>query len=491
MGDTIKTIVGGQQGPSNLEIVDLFPYQKEAVKWLVTKKIRLLAFDMGLGKTAMAIRGLDSVHAIKVLIICPTVARINWMREFEMWSHTERNYIILEKLSDEIPKTINDKTKVKYYTRNNSNMDNIVAIVSFTYATKNVEYLKSHNWDCIVADEAHFLKNPTAKRSKSIIGKEGLIHKAKRFWFLTGTPAPNHPGELWIFLFISGATKLSYDEFVMRYCRAIQTSYGLKILGAQVQLIPELREILKKIMLRRKKEDVMTELPPISYSKFNIEPGLVDLEIMPSFTHFFVPTDCRDELLKKLEKEKQMMQLIWDSTPSNVPGRLLSFQSIAKSISTLRRYNGLQKVQGTIQHALNCFENKDMEKVVIFALHQDVIEGLRIGLREFHPQVLFGRTPPHKRQKRIDRFQNDPSAKVFIGNIHAAGTAITLTAAHHVWFVEQDWVPGNNAQAIMRCHRIGQKSKVFVKFITLDGTLDAKVDFILKQKVEDLTKIFD
>jgi len=469
----------------------LFSYQKEGVKFLINNKIALLGDEMGLGKTIQTIRGLDSVLATKVLIICPTVARINWMREFEMWTKTTRNYIILEKLSDKIPKSETENSKVKYYTRNNGDIGNIVAIVSFTYATQNVDYLKTQNWDCIVADEAHFLKNPTAKRSKSIIGKEGLIHSSKRFWFLTGTPAPNHPGELWIFLYISGVTKLSYTDFVMRYCRAIQTTYGLKILGAQVQLIPELRSLLKHIMLRRKKEDVMKELPPISYSKYNVEPGLVDLEIMPSFTQYFVPTNCRDELMEKIQKEHDMMQLVWDSTPLNVPGRLLSYQHIAKSISTLRRYNALQKVEGTIQHALNCFENKDVEKLVIFALHQDVIEGLRIGLREFHPQVLFGRTPPHKRQKRIDRFQNDPSAKVFIGNIHAAGTAITLTAAHHVWFIEQDWVPGNNAQAIMRCHRIGQEHKVFVKFITLDGTLDAKVDFILKQKVEDLTKIFD
>jgi SNF2 family DNA or RNA helicase len=80
---------------------------------------------------------------------------------------------------------------------------------------------------------------------------------------------------------------------------------------------------------------------------------------------------------------------------------------------------------------------------------------------------------------------------VFIGNIHAAGTAITLTAAHHVWFVEQDWVPGNNAQAIMRCHRIGQKNNVSVQFISLDNSLDHTIMLILKRKTRELTEIFD
>jgi SNF2 family DNA or RNA helicase len=128
---------------------------------------------------------------------------------------------------------------------------------------------------------------------------------------------------------------------------------------------------------------------------------------------------------------------------------------------------------------------------VIFAIHRDVIENMRVGLRQFGAVCLYGGTDPEKRQKNIDRFQNNPKCRVFIGNIHAAGTAITLTAAHHVTFIEQDWVPGNNAQAVMRCHRIGQENPVSVRFIVLDGTLDAKIGYILKRKTADLTHIFD
>jgi SNF2 family DNA or RNA helicase len=86
---------------------------------------------------------------------------------------------------------------------------------------------------------------------------------------------------------------------------------------------------------------------------------------------------------------------------------------------------------------------------------------------------------------------NNKKCKVFIGNIMAAGTAINLTVASHVYFVEQDWVPGNNAQAVMRVHRIGQDKNVSVHFVTIDKSLDTKIAYLLKKKTQELTEIFD
>jgi SWI/SNF-related matrix-associated actin-dependent regulator 1 of chromatin subfamily A len=175
----------------------------------------------------------------------------------------------------------------------------------------------------------------------------------------------------------------------------------------------------------------------------------------------------------------------------NIEDKTAVISGVADSISTLRRYMGLQKVEPIVEMVKAAFKAKAYEKLVIFAIHRDVIENLRVGLRELKPVVLYGGTDPEKRQRNIDRFQNNPACKVFIGNIQAAGTAITLTAAHNVWFVEQDWVPGNNAQAVMRCHRIGQENPVTVRFISLDQSLDHAVMLILKRKVRDLTQIFD
>lgn len=451
---------------------DLFPYQHLGIDFLVAKRQALLADEPGLGKTTQAIHGLDRIHAINNIIVCPSVARINWQREFEMWSGLKRDYQILYKLSD---RPIPGRT----------------VICSFDYASENSSHLAQIKWDAMVIDEAHFIKEPTSKRTAAIMGVKGFAHSAKRQWLLTGTPAPNHPGELWVILYTFQVTKLSYNDFIKRYCHLRPTPHGVRITGARMENIPELRAQLDKIMLRRLKKDVMSQLPSISYSHTLVEPGPVDVEILPSFAEYFIPTDKREKLMAVLEKEAEILRVMMKNTDNNDDTKQMGLVSINRSVSTIRRYLGLQKVAPTIEIIKGHFRNSNMQKLVIFAIHQDVIEGLRAGLREFNPVVLFGGTSPDKRQKNIDRFQKDPKCKIFIGNILAAGTAITLTAAHNVVFVEQDWVPGNNAQAVMRVHRIGQENKVFVRFILVDGTLDAKIGFILKKKVRELTRLLD
>lgn len=453
-------------------ISPLFDYQDVGATFLSGKTHALLADEMGLGKTVQAIRGLDRIHADRALIVCPSVARINWAREFEMWSVLKPNLSIMTKLTDVPPATGH-------------------VICSFDYMTKNFAQLRKLKWKALIIDEAHFLKSHEAARAKAIMGAQGVIRSAERCWLLTGTPAPNHPGELWILLYTFGVTQLSYDAFINRYCIVRPTTYGLKIVSAKVEMIPELRQLLSKIMLRRLKKDVMKELPPITYGHVSVEPGLVDVEILPSFTQYFMPTDRRGELNLELKRQQDLLTSVEANLKPNQDDKLRALAAISDSVSTLRRYIGLQKCDASIEIISSELAANAYEKIVIFAIHRDVIETMRLGLKDFGAVVLYGNTDPSKRQANIDRFQNNPKCRVFIGNIHAAGTAITLTKSHHVTFVEQDWVPGNNAQAVMRCHRIGQDKPVSVRFIVLDGTLDAKIGFILKRKTEQLTQIFD
>lgn len=428
---------------------------------------------MGLGKTVQAIRGLDSIHAKKVLVICPSVARINWFREFEQWSQAQRVYKIMQKLTD----------------RPDSPTDSVIC--SFDYALANAQYLKEFGFDVMVVDEAHFLKEPTTKRTKAVLGSHGIIRGCKRTWMLSGTPAPNDASELWAMLYTFGQTKLTYTQFIDYFCMTKKTSYGIKILGTKLDKVQALQKLLQPIMLRRLKKDVMEQLPPIIHNHVTVYPGEVDFEILPSFTHYFVPEDRRDQLMDRLATEQKLLEDVFHNLKPDNGRNILILESLSKSVSTLRRFVGLQKVAGALEWATNKLSTKQVDKIVIFALHTDVIEGLRNGLRKFGPVVVFGKTPPEKRQRRIDRFQRDPKCRVFIGNIHAAGTAINLTAASTMMFVEQDWVPGNNAQAIMRCHRIGQKNTVNVYYFTLNDSLDHHIMMVLKKKIKDLTLVFD
>lgn len=451
----------------------LFPYQKVGIAFLSQRSHAVLADEMGLGKTIQAIRGLDRIHAKKTLILCPSVARINWFRELEEWAQTKRTYKIMHKLTD----------------RTESKEDSVIC--SFDYALHNHKYLKEHGFDVLIVDEAQFIKDPTAKRTKAVLGTDGIIRGCKRTWLLTGTPAPNNASELWVMLYTFGQTKLTYQKFIDYFCTVRKTTFGPKITGTKLDTIPYLQELLKPIMLRRLKKDVMSQLPPIQHRYFSVYPGEVDLEVSPSFTHYFLPEDRRIELMDRLHKEQKLLEDVFYNMQSGNEAALAVINGLSNSVSTLRRYVGLQKVEGAVEWVDKQFRFANLKKLVIFALHTDVIEGLRSNLREFKPVVVFGKTPPEKRQRRIDKFQNDPKCKIFIGNIKAAGTAINLTAAHTMLFVEQDWVPGNNAQAVMRCHRIGQENPVSVYYVTLYDSIDHHVLVVLKKKIKELTSLFD
>lgn len=446
---------------------ELFPYQVEGAKWLASRKCALLADEMGLGKSAQAIAAADLIKARRILVICPAIARVNWQREFERFSKIPREFTIINKRLKKWPLTS--------------------VICSYDLASSVEE---SKEFDLMILDEAHYLKNKDAKRTKAIFGKTGIVRKATATWALTGTPAPNHPGELWPLLFTFGAVKSPYFEFVDTFCDTIESNYGLQIVGAKRSEINQLKLIMAPHLLRRRKEEVMKDLPPIHFQELVVEADEVDIDIQSSFVQYTLNPSQRIELENILKTERELLEAIGRKTNFGEVG-LETFQAMATSVSTLRRYTGLQKVNPVADIIEDELTNNAYDKVVIFAIHRDVIEQFRLRLRKFGSLTLYGGTPPEKVQSNIDSFQKNPKSRVIIANIQSAGTAVNLTASNQVVFAEQDWVPGNNAQAVMRCHRIGQTRPVFARFYGVAGTIDEKISRILKRKTKDLTQIFD
>lgn len=448
--------------------LSIFEYQKIGADWLASKNHALLADEMGLGKSAQAITAADKVNALRVAVLCPASARINWLREFDKFSKLKREFTLVQ-------------------SRTNAEWKESV-VCSFDL----VEHIPSKKeFDLLIIDECHFLKTPTTKRTIEILGKNGLVHRCKKVWALSGTPAPNHPGELWPILYIFGLTTLKYESYIKKFCNSYVFSNRIQVTGAKEKAIPELKKILAPAMLRRRKEDVMQDLPPIHYGDIVVEPTPVDLEITSSFSHFVYPVDRSNELYETLNKQAKLVDLSFSTINAYSTDGARALEALATSVSTLRRYNGVQKVKAVVELLTEELSSKAYQKIVVFAIHRDVIEGLREGLRKFKPVTLYGGTPPERRQRNIDSFQKNKAKRVFIGNIQAAGTAITLTAANQVMFVEQDWVPGNNAQAAMRCHRIGQTKPVNVRFVGIADSIDEKISHILRRKTAELTKIFD
>ena len=480
-------------GPVKEEIT-LFPYQQEGARWLSSRKHGLLADEMGLGKSAQIIEAANILSAKRILVFCPASVRPGWIREFQKFSSPEiqREFLVIE---------------TKPQCAVSSTFDHDLIVCSYDLAEELLAGYKNSaqkRFDMLILDEAHYVKSTLAARTKALLAKGGFIHHSERTYFVTGTPAPNNPSELWPMLFTTGIIKMGYEHFVERFCRYYEFPIGgaprksfakcqnvKKISGAREDRIPELRKILSGFMLRRQKESVMKQLPPIHYMDVIVEPGVVHLDMEPTFLKWVLDGNTEKFYEMIDNQERILLENIGYLGARGTPETVKMLEAMAPSLATLRRYTGMQKVNHITHLVISELEAKAYEKIVIFAIHQSVIEGIRLRLRKFKPVTVYGKTPPSKRQALIDKFQNDVNCRVFIGNVQAAGTGITLTAAHHVLFVEASWVPGENMQAAMRCHRIGQTKPVFVRFVGLLGSVDEKIQSILKTKTKELTMIFD
>lgn len=433
-------------------MIDLYPFQDKGASWLANKGIAILADEMRLGKSAQAIRACDLVNAEAVLVVCPATARDNWRREFQKFSVTS---IFPE-------------------------------VISYEQLTRSFDWKQEPprsaytqlRWDVLICDESHFLKEPKSKRTHAVFGMGGVARSSNRVWCLSGTPAPNHVAELWVLLHVTGRTALAYESFVDQYCNSYEIENRRQITGTKTNMVSQVRSMLNPIMLRRTKAEVLPELPPMHYGELFVE------EVNISF-----PENLREDLDYEREKLSRLLDL--HTRKSNSDKELMDILEVmAQSVSTLRRYMGLQKAIGACLQISQELEEKVYEKVVIFAIHTQVID----IVRQAFPQaaVIVGATPAKLRQGEIDRFNRDPKCNVFIGNIKAAGTAINLSAADHIVFIEQDWVPGNNAQAAERCNNMQRLDSVYVRFTTLaDNPLDEKITQVLKRKSAELSMIFD
>lgn len=439
------------------------PFQRAGIKF-ASDKNALVADSPGLGKTIMA-AGVINEHPEyeNILVICPASLKLNWERELTKWLVHPRSIGIA----------------------NGKNLPEAdVLIINFDVVSKHVEELRKRDWSLLIVDEAHYLKNPKAARTKTILGAKGGI-EAKHKIFLTGTPIVNRPKELFTLInALDPARWKSFFPFAMRYCNATQNRWGWDFDGASN--LEELQERLRSsIMIRRLKEEVLTELPP--KRRQVIELPVEDASARALVGEELASWKKRGEIIEKLN-----LALTLAKVSENIEEYREAMRNLKEGISAqftemskLRQQVALLKVPYVVEHVQNV-ENK----VVIFAHHRAVVEALREELGAAAVS-LSGGDPVEKRQAAVDAFQNDPKITYFIGSIQAAGVGITLTASSHVVFAELDWVPGNVSQAEDRCHRIGQHDSVLVQHLVLSKSLDAVLAQTLIDKQEVIDRALD
>jgi len=523
-----------------------FGYQKAGIAYMAPREGTLLGDEQGTGKTIQVIGVINLRPEIEnVLVVCPATIRLNWLKEAKRWliqDHRKWNYHVVD---DDEPIHPSKNFVIVHYNRVTSiskacdgpcggekrkeltcptcrgtgNGIRHPLLCAQCGGRKHVycekckgkgklavgnvrliESLANRKWDLIAVDEAHFLKNPKAKRTKAILGdrmkkKLGLADLAKQRIFMTGTPIPNRPIEIWpVVASLAPKEFGNFRAFAKRYCDAheewvTKEKKVFKMGGASN--LPELQERLRSTcLIRRLKVDVLKDLPPKQRQIIPLSPTpeakkLIAQEIEIWEKKFGDDLALINESINLAEADKD------PETYDKAVDRLKYIQRIAfVEMAKMRKQVAVIKIPQVIEHIKELFE-EGTNKIVCFAHHHEVIERLTKQFGE-KAVTIYGQTSMEDRQKAVDAFQDpDSKIKLFIGGITAAGIGITLTASANVVFAELDWTPGNLNQAEDRCHRIGQANFVLVQHLVLDGSLDARMAQMLVEKQEIADRALD
>jgi SWI/SNF-related matrix-associated actin-dependent regulator 1 of chromatin subfamily A len=426
---------------------DLRNYQRKGVNSILKKYNgkALLADDMGLGKTLQSIVVLNRLSKEIALIVCPAPLKYNWVDEFQKFLPNEKPYVCQgQKTPEKIPKGAR------------------VFICNYEILQHWRDWFLKKNVNIMILDESHYVKNHSSKRYKAAFA----ISKSCRYKILlTGTPIENRPAELWSQLQIIDRKMFpSWLLFVKRYNGARRNQYGWELKSATN--VKELHRLLKeKCMIRRRKEDVLKELP--------------------EKVRTVIPIDIKNRK-EYTFAEQNIIRWMKKNTDLDV-AKSKKAQAIVK-LDKLKYISGLGKIDEVCKWINETSQNK---KLVVFCYHKDVLAALAKKINNYvllSAEVKTGMP----RQELVHKFQEDESVRVFLTTIKVGGTGLTLTASATTVFVQQDWNPSMHNQAEDRVHRIGQEadSVTAIYFVAKD-TVEEKIINLIDAKRQDVTSIID
>ncbi len=443
-----------------------FPYQRAGIHYLYKVKKCLLADDQGLGKTIQVAGLINEMVAaepkkkLKILIICPASLKQNWRKEFEKWLNYHQSAQIAQG---------------RKCALDGSN----ITIVNYEICDA-LKTTLTQDWDLVAIDEVHYLKNHTSKRTMAILGPDGIVSRADRVVAMSGTPMSNRPIELWplvasLFSRFWPTELSSYRAFGEFFCAGfdeqvrVRTKHGVKFVkefnvrGASN--LPVLNSLLReRFMLRREKAKVLPQLPPKIYSVIDVLPNVGRKTVVKNLLK--QEGQYREDVLESIETGQRLPPM--------------------EEMASVRQELGLEKIDFAETFMRDILANG--EPVICFVYHTAVAEELAARFASVGVSMIIGKTPMAKRDEAVEKFQSGEN-KIFIGNIQAAGTGLTLTKASNVVFVEYSWVPGENEQAVDRAHRISQLKQVNAYFLSFFGSLDAQILKTSIRKQRNIDKV--
>ena len=408
-------------------------HQKEAIEKLISNKKFILADDMGLGKTTAAVIAAIVTKSKKILVICPASLKLNWKREIENYSKEKISIIEGKKWEDG-----------KYVIINYDILKNF-----HSPKDKNNTIINS-GFDLIIVDEAHYISNSKAQRTKIA---NGIIDVSERAWLLSGTPMTSRPINYYNLLkLVESRVSVNWIGYVTRYCdgKQFRGPGGRKIWNVSGSSnLEELRDRTKNKVLRRLKEDVI-DLP--------------DKIITPIYLE-----------LSSYEYKKEMGDyLSWsdDSQEQNLAIHLAKLMKVRQIIAN-------EKIKITCDLIEQSLDQE--KKVIVFTNFTKPLMDMYEKFKDVSV-VLHGSMKKEDRQESVDKFQTDPNTKVFISNLKSGGVGITLTEAEVVIMNDLSFVPSDHSQAEDRAFRIGQKKNVSCIYPIYENTIEQTIYTILQNK---------
>lgn len=419
----------------------LFKFQEAGVKLIESHAGRvLMADDLGVGKTTQSLAWLQLHPELRpVLIICPAFLKYNWAKEIQQVLPEEEynEYIILE-----------GRKKVDLKP---------IIILNYDIVSYWVNWLKKIKPKVIILDEAHYIKNTKAKRTKAVIS---LGRKIPHIIALTGTPILNRPIELWSIVHLLAPKEFNdFRYYIIRYCDAKQKPWGWDYSGASN--LDELNKKLKAtIMIRRTKDIVLKELP-------NKIKNTLIVDISNRKNYELAEKDFKQWLKKQGYDMRKIIQATYNETFTQ--------------LNYLKQLAGEGKIKAAVEWINNFLEN-EQGKLVVFGHYRKTLNAL---YQQF-PQALIitGETNMKMRNKIVEEFQNKENKRLLIASVGATGVGLNFTAANNVLFLELMWLPALHEQAEARCHRIGSKETVNIYYMIGNETIDERIYEILQQKAE-------
>ena len=395
----------------------LFPHQQEAKEFLLSKRRAILADQPRVGKTLPTAAA--ALEHLPALIVCPAIAKTVWEAAFNALA------------PDVTVEVINGKRQA---AESQTAQITIINYDVLQHGVTNVD-----RYSTLVLDECHRIKNPKAQRTKAAMI---AMKQIDRVYALSGTPIPNRPIELWPILHGLRIYRGGWFDFAARYAKMWSAPWGLDTSGASN--IPELKDLMRPHVLRRKKEDVFKDYrdPQVSLITFDL------------------PTDKREQAFDA------------DALFAS-PNALLAFEGL----SEIMQEAGIRKVAYAADFIDDLLQAG--EPVVVFAHHKEVVARLEEALRLHKPVVIVGDTSRANRDKALKDFQSGET-KCIIGNIGAMSEGIDLSAADTIVFVECTWSTSALEQASSRVENINKSGIPPVIYIltiraSLDHTVLAKV----------------